>query len=186
MTLKLHGPRAAISHEDRKSLSRSEDHVQSLLFDQKSGQQLLESKEYVDKKLLKQAYELIKKNNLREEFPEVYQMGKEISLKKLAEQGCWDIAEMRAKSDSKLLEYLVYLAMEFEDLFVANPEALVIFNQRQNLRYEYQPVGSNNNNSSRSSNLDAPADGSGNAALRYKERGSGQSRRGCGNFYGHQ
>ncbi|KAJ9538267.1 hypothetical protein OSB04_031000 [Centaurea solstitialis] len=69
-------------------------------------------REYVDRKLVKQAYELIKKNQLREEFPEVYQMGKESSLKKLAEKGCWDIAEMRAKSDSKLLEYLVYLAME--------------------------------------------------------------------------
>lgn len=32
---------------------------------------------YVDRKLLKQAYELIKKNNLRDEFPEVYKMGKE-------------------------------------------------------------------------------------------------------------
>ncbi|KAL8188854.1 hypothetical protein R6Q57_029609 [Mikania cordata] len=67
---------------------------------------------YVDRKLLKQAYELVKKNNLREEFPEVYQMGKESTLKKLAEKGCWDIAEMRAKSDRQLLEYLVYLAME--------------------------------------------------------------------------
>ncbi|KAJ0700273.1 putative DNA helicase [Helianthus annuus] len=67
---------------------------------------------YVDRKLLKQAYELIKKNNLREEFPEVYKMGKESSLKKLAEKGCWDIAEMRAKSDRQLLEYIVYLAME--------------------------------------------------------------------------
>lgn len=35
---------------------------------------------YVDRKLIKQAYELIKKNNLREEFPEVYQMGKERHL----------------------------------------------------------------------------------------------------------
>ena len=34
-------------------------------------------REYVDRKLVKQAYELIKKNNLREEFPEVYKMGKE-------------------------------------------------------------------------------------------------------------
>lgn len=67
---------------------------------------------YVDRKMLKQAYELIKKNNLREEFPEVYQMGKESALKKLAEKGLWDIAEMRAKSDRQLLEFLVYLAME--------------------------------------------------------------------------
>ncbi|XP_071691496.1 uncharacterized protein [Rutidosis leptorrhynchoides] len=67
---------------------------------------------YVERKLLKQAYELIKKNNLRDEFPEVYQMGKESSIKKLAEKGCWDIAEMRPKSDRKLLEFMVYLAME--------------------------------------------------------------------------
>ncbi|KAJ0713081.1 putative protein modifier of SNC1 1 [Helianthus annuus] len=54
---------------------------------------------------------------------------------------------------------------------------------RQNLHYEYQPVGSNNNNSSnKSSHLDAPAD----AAPRYKERGPGQSRRGGGNYYGRQ
>ncbi|XP_042757087.1 protein MODIFIER OF SNC1 1 [Lactuca sativa] len=55
---------------------------------------------------------------------------------------------------------------------------------RQNLHYEYQPVGSNK--------LDGgagAADGSGNAAgQRYKEKGSGQSRRGGGggNFYGRQ
>ncbi|GKC60580.1 hypothetical protein Tco_1088178, partial [Tanacetum coccineum] len=61
---------------------------------------------YVDWKMLKQAYELIKKNNIREEFPEVYQMGKESTLKKLAEKGLWDIAEMRAKSDRQLLEFL--------------------------------------------------------------------------------
>ncbi|KAK1433834.1 hypothetical protein QVD17_10752 [Tagetes erecta] len=54
--------------------------------------------------------------------------------------------------------------------------------QRQNMHYEYQPVGSNNNNNNKSSHLDAPAD----AAPRYKERGSGQSRRGGGNFYGRQ
>ncbi|CAI9287269.1 unnamed protein product [Lactuca saligna] len=69
-------------------------------------------KGYVDRKMIKQAYDLIKKNDLREEFPQVYQMGKESTLKKLAEKGCWDIAEMRAKSDRQLLEYLVYLAME--------------------------------------------------------------------------
>ncbi|KAL4588387.1 hypothetical protein LXL04_001271 [Taraxacum kok-saghyz] len=67
---------------------------------------------YVDRKMIKQAYDLIKKNDLREEYPLVYQMGKESTLKKLAEKGCWDIAEMRAKSDRQLLEFLVYLAME--------------------------------------------------------------------------
>nr|CAB3461740.1 unnamed protein product [Digitaria exilis] len=33
-------------------------------------------------------------------------------VKKFAEKGCWDIAEVRAKKDTKLLEYLVCLAME--------------------------------------------------------------------------
>lgn len=28
-------------------------------------------------------------------------------LKKLAEKGCWDIAEVRAKMETKLMEYLV-------------------------------------------------------------------------------
>ncbi|KAK3036748.1 hypothetical protein RJ639_029713 [Escallonia herrerae] len=61
--------------------------------------------EYIDKHLLEHAYEIIKKNNLKEEFPEV-------SLKKLAEKGCWDVAETRTNNDKQLLEYLVYLAME--------------------------------------------------------------------------
>ncbi|KAK9054538.1 hypothetical protein SSX86_025616 [Deinandra increscens subsp. villosa] len=61
--------------------------------------------------------------------------------------------------------------------------------QRQNLHYEYQPVGSNINDSNKFSILDAPANGSGNAGSQYKERsyGSGsQSRRGGGNVYGRQ
>ncbi|KAM7481753.1 hypothetical protein LguiB_006336 [Lonicera macranthoides] len=67
---------------------------------------------YIDRKLLKYAYEIIKKNNLRDEFPEVYHKGNESSLKKLAEKGCWDVAEARTNCDRQLLEYLVYLAME--------------------------------------------------------------------------
>ncbi|PIN21861.1 putative 3'-5' exonuclease [Handroanthus impetiginosus] len=68
--------------------------------------------EYVDHKLLKPAYDIIKKNNLRQEFPELYHQSKESSLKKLAEKGIWEIAEARASGDRQLLEYLVYLAME--------------------------------------------------------------------------
>ncbi|EYU42206.1 hypothetical protein MIMGU_mgv1a003902mg [Erythranthe guttata] len=68
--------------------------------------------QYVDQKLLKPAYDIIKKNNLREEFPELYHQGKESALKKLAEKGVWDIAEARANGDRQLVEYLVYLAME--------------------------------------------------------------------------
>ncbi|XP_019187985.1 PREDICTED: uncharacterized protein LOC109182304 [Ipomoea nil] len=68
--------------------------------------------EYIDRKLEHDAYEVIRKNNLREEFPEAYHQGKESKLKKLAEKGCWDIAEARTKNDRQLLEYLVYLAME--------------------------------------------------------------------------
>ncbi|KAI3448520.1 hypothetical protein Pfo_005185 [Paulownia fortunei] len=68
--------------------------------------------EYVDQKLFKPAYDTIKKNNLRQEFPELYHQSKESSLKKLAEKGVWDIAEARANGDRQLLEYLVYLAME--------------------------------------------------------------------------
>ncbi|CAK9157743.1 unnamed protein product [Ilex paraguariensis] len=63
--------------------------------------------EYIDRNLLKHAYEIIKKNNLRKEFPEVYHKGKESSLKKLAEKGCWGVAEARTNSDRQLLEYLV-------------------------------------------------------------------------------
>ncbi|XP_071709849.1 protein MODIFIER OF SNC1 1-like [Rutidosis leptorrhynchoides] len=61
---------------------------------------------------------------------------------------------------------------------------------RQNLHYEYQPVGSNN----KPSNPVAPTDGFGNAGPRYKERGSGSGsgsgsghpRRGGGTFNGRQ
>lgn len=68
--------------------------------------------EYADQRVLQPAYDIIKKNNLRQEFPELHHQSKESSLKKLAEKGVWEIAEIRAKGDRKLLEYLVYLAME--------------------------------------------------------------------------
>ncbi|KAH6826480.1 Polynucleotidyl transferase [Perilla frutescens var. hirtella] len=74
--------------------------------------QCLLVQEYVDQRLLQPAYDIIKKNNLRQEFPELHHQSKESSLKKLAEKGVWDIAEIRANGDRKLLEYLVYLAME--------------------------------------------------------------------------
>ncbi|XP_041020298.1 exonuclease mut-7 homolog isoform X2 [Juglans microcarpa x Juglans regia] len=68
--------------------------------------------EYIDRNLLKHAYDIIKKNNLQQEFPDVYHKCKESSLKKLAEKGCWDVAEAKTNDDRQLLEYLVYLAME--------------------------------------------------------------------------
>lgn len=68
--------------------------------------------EYVKMNMLKAAYGIIKRNNLQEDFPDVYHKCKESSLKMLAEKGCWDVAEERAKNDRQLLEYLVYLAME--------------------------------------------------------------------------
>ncbi|AQK93255.1 uncharacterized protein LOC100382828 [Zea mays] len=67
---------------------------------------------YLDMKMLKSANKLVKEHELTEEFPDVSYLYKESSVKKLAEKGCWDIAETRAKKDTKLLEYLVYLAME--------------------------------------------------------------------------
>ncbi|XP_024927020.3 uncharacterized protein LOC107411799 isoform X2 [Ziziphus jujuba] len=67
---------------------------------------------YVDRNMLNNAYEMIKKNNLQQEFPDVYHKCKESSLKKLAEKGCWDVAEAKANKNRQLLEYLVYLAME--------------------------------------------------------------------------
>lgn len=68
--------------------------------------------EYSERKLLKHAYDIIKKNNLRKEFPEIYHKCKESSLKKLAEKGCWEVAEAKTNGDKQFLEYLVYLAME--------------------------------------------------------------------------
>ncbi|KAL1341448.1 hypothetical protein AAHE18_09G087500 [Arachis hypogaea] len=68
--------------------------------------------EFVEKNMLKDAYEIIKKNNLKQDFPDVYKRCKESSLKNLAEKGCWDVAEARINNDRQLMEYLVYLAME--------------------------------------------------------------------------
>lgn len=67
---------------------------------------------YLDLKMIKSANELVKQYDLTEEFPDVNYLYKESLLKKLAEKGCWDIAEVRAKMETKLMEYLVYLAME--------------------------------------------------------------------------
>ncbi|WCJ43020.1 Polynucleotidyl transferase ribonuclease H-like superfamily protein [Euphorbia peplus] len=68
--------------------------------------------EYFNRNMLKNAYDTIKKNNLKEEFPDVYHKCQESKLKKLAEKGLWDLAEMKTGGDRQLIEYLVYLAME--------------------------------------------------------------------------
>ncbi|XP_054802789.1 uncharacterized protein LOC129306302 isoform X3 [Prosopis cineraria] len=68
--------------------------------------------EYCERNLLKNAYNIIKMNNLQQDFPDVYQKRKESSIKKLAQKGCWDVAEARTNGDRQLVEYLVYLAME--------------------------------------------------------------------------
>ncbi|XP_052482670.1 uncharacterized protein LOC105782767 isoform X5 [Gossypium raimondii] len=68
--------------------------------------------EYVDRNKLKNAYLIVKKNNLQQEFPDVHHKYKESALKKLAEKACWDVAEAKANGDRQLVDYLVYLAME--------------------------------------------------------------------------
>ncbi|KAI6684564.1 hypothetical protein NL676_030477 [Syzygium grande] len=68
--------------------------------------------ECVDRKMLKYVYVTIKKKNLLLEFADVYHQCKESSLKQLAEKGCWDVAESKAKGDKQHIEYQVYLAME--------------------------------------------------------------------------
>ncbi|CAA7041960.1 unnamed protein product [Microthlaspi erraticum] len=68
--------------------------------------------EYGSRNMLKQAYNVIKKNYLQHEFPDLCYKCKESALKDLAEKACWDVAERQAKGDTQLLEYLVYLAME--------------------------------------------------------------------------
>ncbi|KAJ7977879.1 Exonuclease [Quillaja saponaria] len=67
---------------------------------------------YADRNMLKSAYDTIKKNNLQQDFPDVYHRCKESSLKMLAEKGCWDVAEAKTHNNRQLIEYLVYLAME--------------------------------------------------------------------------
>ncbi|KAG1371319.1 hypothetical protein COCNU_16G004130 [Cocos nucifera] len=67
---------------------------------------------YLDMNLLMLAYDLVKGNNLMQQFPDVSHLYKESSVRKLAERGCWDVAEQRANNDRELLEFLVYLAME--------------------------------------------------------------------------
>ncbi|KAL9234948.1 hypothetical protein vseg_009758 [Gypsophila vaccaria] len=68
--------------------------------------------EYVKMNMLIGAYGVITRNNLQEEFPYIYHKCRESALKMLAEKGCWDVAEEKAKNDRQFLEYLVYLAME--------------------------------------------------------------------------
>jgi len=62
---------------------------------------------FLDMKMLKSANKLVKEHDLTEEFPDVSYLYKESLVKKLAEKGCWDIAEARAKKEKKLVEYLV-------------------------------------------------------------------------------
>ncbi|KAJ3691850.1 hypothetical protein LUZ61_021014 [Rhynchospora tenuis] len=69
-------------------------------------------RKYLALKMIKKAYEMVKRHDLRQEFPFVSREYKESVLKKFAEKGCWDLAEMRAQQDDKLLQYLVYLALE--------------------------------------------------------------------------
>ncbi|XP_021283450.1 uncharacterized protein LOC110415968 isoform X2 [Herrania umbratica] len=68
--------------------------------------------EYADRNMLKNAYVIIKKNNLLQEFPDVHHKYKESALKKLAAKACWDVAEAKTNGNRQLVEYLVYLAME--------------------------------------------------------------------------
>lgn len=68
--------------------------------------------EFTNRNMLKDAYEIIKKNSLKQDFPDVYKRCKESSLKSLAEKGCWDVAEARTNNDRQLMEYLICLAME--------------------------------------------------------------------------
>ncbi|KAF8098282.1 hypothetical protein N665_0269s0008 [Sinapis alba] len=68
--------------------------------------------EYGSRNMLKQAYNVMMKNNLQHDFPDLCYKCKESALKDLAEKACWDVAERKAKGDRQLLEYLVYLAME--------------------------------------------------------------------------
>ncbi|KAK6911630.1 3'-5' exonuclease domain [Dillenia turbinata] len=68
--------------------------------------------EYLERNMLKSAYLIIKKHHFRQDYPDVCHKYKESSLKKLAEKGCWDVAELKANRNCQLIEYLVYLAME--------------------------------------------------------------------------
>ncbi|KAK6915646.1 3'-5' exonuclease domain, partial [Dillenia turbinata] len=68
--------------------------------------------EYLDRNMLKNAYLIIKKHCFQQHYPDVCHKYKESSLKKLAEKGCWDIAELKANGNCQLIECLVYLAME--------------------------------------------------------------------------
>ncbi|KAJ8771811.1 hypothetical protein K2173_026988 [Erythroxylum novogranatense] len=68
--------------------------------------------EYVDRNMLQQAYDIIKKNNMRQEFPNIFQKCKESLLKKLAEKALWDLAEAKTHGNKQLIQYLIYLATE--------------------------------------------------------------------------
>ncbi|KAL2941152.1 Exonuclease mut-7-like protein [Bienertia sinuspersici] len=71
--------------------------------------------EYVKLNMLKGAYGIIKRNNLQDEFPDIYHKCKESSLKTLAEKDVGMLQRREQKMIDNYLnfvEYLVYLAME--------------------------------------------------------------------------
>ncbi|KAL5996313.1 hypothetical protein ACLOJK_026389 [Asimina triloba] len=85
---------------------------------------------YLDLKMLKNAYDIIKQNNLRQEFPDACHLYKESSLKKLAEKGCWDVAEMKTNNNRQLVEYLVRNV-------ITGSVALVFFNTMYGILFNY-------------------------------------------------
>ncbi|KAI3855223.1 hypothetical protein MKX03_026081, partial [Papaver bracteatum] len=64
---------------------------------------------YLDLKLLKNASDLIEKNNIKQDSLEVHHMYKKRALQK---KDCGNISELRTNENKQLLEHLVYLARE--------------------------------------------------------------------------
>ncbi|XP_026419536.1 uncharacterized protein LOC113315475 [Papaver somniferum] len=67
---------------------------------------------YLDLKLLKNASDLIEKNNIKQDSLEVHHMYKKSEVESFAEKGLWEYAEFRTNENKQLLEHLVYLARE--------------------------------------------------------------------------
>uniref|UniRef100_A0A7N0UH69 3'-5' exonuclease domain-containing protein n=1 Tax=Kalanchoe fedtschenkoi TaxID=63787 RepID=A0A7N0UH69_KALFE len=68
--------------------------------------------EYVNLNMLNEACSIILNNSLMPDFPDVCHLSEERLIFDLASEGLWKLAEDKAKSDSHLINYLVYLAME--------------------------------------------------------------------------
>lgn len=62
--------------------------------------------------MYKVAYKVVQQYKLEADFPDAYHIYRQSSLCKLVGKGLWDVAQTIAEGDTKLIDYLVTLALE--------------------------------------------------------------------------